>query len=58
MNKRVADGVRSGSGWWQVRATAPRLHDTPVTLDLRLHQHGHTYQAHPLAVSIMNSLKG
>ncbi|KAG9010314.1 hypothetical protein FRB94_010664 [Tulasnella sp. JGI-2019a] len=28
MNKRVADGINSGSGWWQ---------------------HGHTYQAHPLA---------
>ncbi|KAG8901857.1 hypothetical protein FRB99_005034 [Tulasnella sp. 403] len=28
MNKRVADGVRNGSGWWQ---------------------HGHTYQAHPIA---------
>ncbi|KAG8857436.1 hypothetical protein FRB96_005735 [Tulasnella sp. 330] len=28
LNKRVADGIQAGSGWWQ---------------------HGHTYQAHPLA---------
>ncbi|KAG8927606.1 hypothetical protein FRC01_007181 [Tulasnella sp. 417] len=28
VNKRVADGIKQGSGWWQ---------------------HGHTYQAHPIA---------
>ncbi|KIO31758.1 hypothetical protein M407DRAFT_241680 [Tulasnella calospora MUT 4182] len=28
LNKRVADGIKQGSGWWQ---------------------HGHTYQAHPIA---------